>query len=131
MQGMRSTFFLLLVAPLGTFSLACGSDFNASGTADAAVTAADGSAAGSTAAGGGSSSGGSSSQDCSHGLSCLFDIKCGCSVQGVCMQGFDPNKPICNAISNSCSCSGQTVNVICNGLPGGYYSEPIAHSGGC
>lgn len=71
------------------------------------------------------------SQDCSHGLSCLFDIKGGCSVQGVCMQGFDPNKPICNAISNSCSCSGQTVNVICNGLPNGYYSEPIAHSGGC
>lgn len=72
-----------------------------------------------------------SSTDCAAGLDCLFDIKGGCSVVGVCMKGFDPTKPICNAISNSCSCSGHTVNVICNGLPNGYYSEPIAHSGAC
>jgi hypothetical protein len=72
-----------------------------------------------------------SSSDCSSGLECLFDIKGGCGIHGACMKGFDPTKPICNAISNSCSCSGHTVNVICNGLPNGYFSEPIAHSGAC
>ena len=70
-------------------------------------------------------------RDCAVGLTCLFDIKGGCNVEGVCMHGVDPTKPICNAISISCTCSGHAANVICNGLPSGYFTEPIAHSGPC
>jgi hypothetical protein len=38
---------------------------------------------------------------------------------------------ICNAIELGCACDGTSINIICNGLPGGYTPKAFAHAGVC
>jgi hypothetical protein len=68
--------------------------------------------------------------DCAKGQTCLFDVTKGCGAIGVCLK-VDPPGAICNAISPACTCSGHQVSIICNGLPNGYFTEPIDHRGNC
>jgi hypothetical protein len=38
---------------------------------------------------------------------------------------------VCLAYSAGCACDGTEINVTCNGLPSGYDTKPLAHSGAC
>jgi hypothetical protein len=68
--------------------------------------------------------------DCGGGQLCAFPITGGCSAAGTCFTPPPPG-PTCNAFSPACSCSGQTLNVICTIYPNGAAPQPIAHRGAC
>ncbi len=68
--------------------------------------------------------------DCGSGRLCEFKITEGCSAAGRCFTPPPPG-PICNAYSAACSCSGQTINVICTIYTSGYAALPIAYHGAC
>jgi hypothetical protein len=38
---------------------------------------------------------------------------------------------ICNAYSPGCACDGTMISVACTGLPTGYVTKPLAHTGMC
>jgi hypothetical protein len=66
--------------------------------------------------------------DCDGDLVCAYLAADGCSAKGTCV---DKQAATCNAISLGCACDGSSVNTICNGLPEGYVSKPLRHTGGC
>ncbi len=69
-----------------------------------------------------------SSSDCPKGMMCGFLESEGCSAKvGQCFS----TGPVCNSFSPGCACDGQTINIACTGLPSGYSTAPLAHSGGC
>jgi hypothetical protein len=35
------------------------------------------------------------------------------------------------AYSPGCACDGTAINVVCNGLPSGYETKPMRHTGAC
>jgi hypothetical protein len=92
---------------------------------------------GSGGGGGGSGSGGS---DAGHGASCTSSAQCGsdeicgfataeaCSATGEC---FAAPGAECDAYSPGCACDGTEINIACNGLPTGYETAPLAHTGAC
>jgi hypothetical protein len=112
---------------------------SSSGSSDAASSGSG--SGGSSASGSSSGSSGSSragdaggdagtcttNADCGGGL-CGFLQSAGCSAVGAC---FAMPGAICNAIVLGCACDGTSVNVACNGLPGGYTPKPFAHAGAC
>lgn len=66
--------------------------------------------------------------DCPKGFVCGFDEAQGCAAKtGQCFQGG----AICNTFQPGCACNGQTINVACTGLPSGYATAPLAHTGSC
>ncbi len=68
-----------------------------------------------------------SNAQCGQGQ-CGFAQSEGCAAVGQC---FPPAGSVCNAYQPGCSCAGDPINLICNGLPGGYTTAPFAHSGSC
>jgi hypothetical protein len=59
---------------------------------------------------------------------CGFLESEGCSAKtGQCFT----TGAVCNSFSPGCACNGQTINVACTGLPGGYSTAPLAHTGSC
>lgn len=64
---------------------------------------------------------------CGQGI-CGFDQSLGCAATGKC---FPQPGAVCNAYSPGCSCAGDTINLICNGLPSGFTTAPLAHTGDC
>ncbi len=84
--------------------------------------------------GSGSSSSGSGSRSCVSDVDCPNNGLCGypeaaaCAATGVCFQS--PGA-ICNAFSPGCACDGSQINVACTGLPSGYVSKPLRHTGEC
>jgi hypothetical protein len=70
-----------------------------------------------------------SNTDCSNGYECGFLIVQGCSAQGVCVvPKADPN---CSGTASGCTCTGQTVNLACDGYPSEYAPTAILHAGIC
>jgi hypothetical protein len=65
--------------------------------------------------------------DCANGEACGYRIADGCAATGQCF----PRGPVCDGFSPGCDCAGQTVDIICNGLPDGYAPEPIQYEGAC
>lgn len=59
---------------------------------------------------------------------CAFPESGGCDVVGRCVS---PPQAVCNAFSPGCACDGTLVNVACTGLPAGYVSKPLQHTGVC
>lgn len=59
---------------------------------------------------------------------CGFAAADGCSAQGKC---FPAPGAVCQAYSPGCACDGTEINVICNGLPSGYDTKPLANTGAC
>ncbi|MGO9834898.1 MAG: hypothetical protein ACLP1X_11830 [Polyangiaceae bacterium] len=60
--------------------------------------------------------------DCSGGYLCGFDEGKGCPEPGTC---FPPPDAMCAAVELHCACDGTSINLVCNGLPGGYTLKPI------
>jgi hypothetical protein len=77
---------------------------------------------------GGSGSTCTSNSDCGTGFACGFKESAGCSATGTCVT-FSP--VACNAYSPGCGCDSSELNLVYNGLPSGYASAPVAHSGSC
>jgi hypothetical protein len=67
-------------------------------------------------------------RNCPSGHICGFADTAGCGIEGIC---FPAPEAICNAFVLGCACDGSEVNVICNGLPSGYVSKPLRHTGAC
>jgi hypothetical protein len=66
--------------------------------------------------------------DCGSAHLCGFKTDNACSAIGTCFPAPDT---ICQAYRQGCACDGTAVNVICNGLPTGYATKPLAHDGAC
>jgi len=93
---------------------------------------------GSGGPGSGSGTGGSDAG--THGASCTSSSQCGadeicgfasaeaCQATGEC---FASPGAVCEAYSPGCACDGTEINVACNGLPTGYETAPLAHTGAC
>ncbi len=68
-----------------------------------------------------------SSAQCGQGM-CGFAETQGCAAVGHC---FPPSGAVCNGFQPGCSCAGDTINLICNGLPAGYTTAQFGHAGSC
>jgi len=68
------------------------------------------------------------SADCTPNEICGFPQSQACAAQGEC---FPAPMVTCQAISFGCACDGTEVNTVCNGLPGGYETKPLLHTGPC
>jgi hypothetical protein len=69
-----------------------------------------------------------SDTDCPSEDECGFPETAGCVTKGTC---FPTPGAICNAYSPGCACDGSEINVACTGLPTGYVSKPLLHTGVC
>jgi hypothetical protein len=69
--------------------------------------------------------------DCGKGKMCGFKTADGCTAVGQCFEAPAPGSPQCDAYELGCTCSGGEINLVCNGYPSGYASQPVAHSGSC
>jgi hypothetical protein len=112
---------LVLACVVSAWSVACGG--RTVGDVDAGDAGAKPDASGGDAATGSCATG----QSCPAGYGCGFAQADGCTAQGQCVA----LGPMCNGFAPGCSCAGDTINVICNGLPQGYVPAPLAHSGAC
>jgi len=65
--------------------------------------------------------------DCGKGI-CGFATADACTAKGQC---FPEPGAVCNAYSPGCACNGTTINIVCEGLPDGYTTAPLAHAGDC
>ena len=66
--------------------------------------------------------------DCGPNALCGYNDANACNATGQC---FAISGATCQAYLPGCACDGSSVNTICNGLPSGYTSKPLAHSGAC
>ena len=71
-----------------------------------------------------------SDADCaSSGEVCAYLESEACGAHGMCV--VKDNGLVCALFEPACACDGTTVGIACTGLPEGYASEPIAHTGEC
>jgi hypothetical protein len=68
------------------------------------------------------------SANCGANEICGFPESEACSAQGTCFQSAGAT---CMAYSAGCACDGTIINIVCNGLPGGYETKPLRHTGMC
>ncbi len=69
-----------------------------------------------------------STADCPSNEICGFPKTPVCAAVGQC---FPAPQVICNAYSPGCACDGTEINLACNGLPDGYETKPLRHTGEC
>jgi hypothetical protein len=65
---------------------------------------------------------------CPAGMVCGFPATPACAPVGEC---FPAPGVTCNAFSPGCACDGTEINTACNGLPSGYETQPLRHTGAC
>jgi hypothetical protein len=70
----------------------------------------------------------STNADCATDYVCGFAESDGCSAQGRC---FMAPGAVCQAYAPGCACDGTEITIVCTGLPDGYVSKPLAHTGAC
>jgi hypothetical protein len=66
--------------------------------------------------------------DCDGSDVCAYAKADACAAKGTCVKS---SPSTCNAIEPGCACDGSTINTICNGLPDGYVTKPLRHTGSC
>ena len=69
-----------------------------------------------------------SSFDCAADEVCGFPENAGCGYAGRCFPAVGST---CMAFSPGCACDGTDINLVCNGLPAGYETQPLLHAGAC
>jgi hypothetical protein len=125
---MKTLGFVVASGVLGWGLTACSSPV---------FTTADDGGSGSTSSGSAASSGTSSGStsgscvsngDCPNNGVCGYPQTAACAATGEC---FASPGAICNAFSPGCACDGSEINVACTGLPSGYFSKPLRHTGEC
>jgi hypothetical protein len=135
-------------ASSGSASSGSASSGSASSGSGGSGVATSGSGSGGATSGGGASgvatSGGTPGSGASSSgfgsRSCVSDVDCpnsglcgypeaaGCAATGVC---FASPGAVCLAFSPGCACDGSQINVACTGLPSGYFSKALRHTGEC
>jgi hypothetical protein len=70
----------------------------------------------------------STNRDCPANQTCGFLESVACAARGQC---FASPGLICQSYSAGCACDGSEINIACTGLPTGYGSKPLSHSGPC
>jgi hypothetical protein len=107
-----------------------GSDAGAGGSSGGGSSGASSSSSGGTSSGapGDGAAGCTVSGGCGTGQICGFPTGEGCSGRGTC---FPAPGVTCLAYSAGCACDGTEINVACTGLPGGYVTQPLLHTGVC
>jgi hypothetical protein len=71
---------------------------------------------------------------CATNADCPADFICGfpeseaCAAKGTCFQSAGA---ACLIYSAGCACDGTVINVACTGLPSGYETQPLLHTGTC
>ena len=70
----------------------------------------------------------SSTGDCPPNSICGFPTTPVCGATGQC---FPVPGIVCQAYAPGCACDGTEINIVCNGLPGGYETKPLRHTGAC
>lgn len=68
-----------------------------------------------------------SDADCGGNV-CGFPSSAACSAKGTC---FPAALVTCLAYAPGCACDGSEINITCNGLPDGYETKPLEHTGSC
>src|SRR5580704_1937881 len=102
---------------------------SSSGGSSGAGGSSSGSSGGSSSGPGGEAgSGCTATGGCATGQICGFPTADACSAQGTC---FPAPGATCLVYSPGCACDGTEVNVACTGLPSGYATQPLLHTGGC
>jgi hypothetical protein len=81
-----------------------------------------------TAADAGSKGPCGSTADCPAGTMCAFPATPACTTVGEC---FPTPGLTCNSFSAGCACDGTEINIACTGLPSGYETKPLRHTGAC
>jgi hypothetical protein len=71
------------------------------------------------------------SADCAPRQVCGFREGVANACSGEQGQCFTPEGVVCNSVLLGCACDGTEVNMVCNGLPSGYATKPVAHAGEC
>jgi hypothetical protein len=66
--------------------------------------------------------------DCGAGGLCGYASLSACAATGTC---FATSGPVCDLFSPGCGCDGTEIDVACTGLPSGYVSKPLLHTGVC
>jgi hypothetical protein len=66
--------------------------------------------------------------DCPNGGVCGYPVADACTARGSC---FPAPGAVCLAYAPGCACDGSEVSVACTGLPSGYTSKPLLHTGVC
>jgi hypothetical protein len=69
-----------------------------------------------------------SDADCPKNSLCGYPEAAGCAATGAC---FESPGAVCLAFSPGCACDGSQINVACTGLPSGYFSKSLLHTGEC
>jgi len=85
-------------------------------------------AVGSESDGGGTTTSCTSNSECGLNEACAYLEKDACTAKGACVAQAALT---CQAYSAGCACDGTEINIACNGLPTGYETKPLAHTGGC
>jgi hypothetical protein len=70
----------------------------------------------------------STNADCPSNEICGFLESLACVATGQC---FPAPGAVCEAYSPGCACDGQEINIGCTGLPTGYSTQPLLHTGAC
>ncbi|HEX4512625.1 MAG TPA: hypothetical protein VH054_03790 [Polyangiaceae bacterium] len=115
---MKKLFFFLAMVACGGQTI---------GDLDSGTGTDSGGKDGSTGIDSGTTTSCTKSTDCTSGDVCGFPTADACSAKGQCFQGG----AICNTFAPGCACDGTTINIACTGLPGGYATAPLAHTGSC
>lgn len=113
----------------GTGTSTSGGSASSASSGSSGATSSGGSGAGGDA-GGSSGSGGTACtlvSTCPNGQVCAFAIADGCAAKGQCL----PSNLFCRGYAPGCACDGTVISVVCNGLPGGYATKPLAYTGAC
>jgi hypothetical protein len=141
---MRTLHFVFACSVLGLGLAGCsspayiasddgGTGSGGSGGATSGVGGSGIATSGGTTGSGSSSSGvGSGScvsdADCPNNGLCGYPEAASCAATGVC---FESPGAVCLAFSPGCACDGSQINVACTGLPSGYFSKALLHTGEC
>jgi hypothetical protein len=132
--GLVASAVVLLVACGGSTSVPGderdGSAGDATGSSSGGGSGSSSSGSSSGTSSGADASGGPCTTDaqCGAGHSCGFAVADGCGAAGSC---FATMGVTCQLYMAGCACDGSEVNLVCNGLPDGYASRPVLHSGTC
>jgi hypothetical protein len=131
MIAVTRFLWALVWTSLAAVPLACSSSSTPSARASDAGTDAGGEAGGETGTGGdGGGSGSCTTGDassCAPSEICGFAESQGCQAKGSCF----PRGALCNLFQPGCACDGENINVACSGLPNGYVTAPLLHTGAC
>lgn len=125
---MRVLHCLILFSGLGLLHSGCTAEAIIAASPDAGTDSGGGRSDSGSSGDGGGTTPCTSNGDCGANGVCGFLESDSCTAQGQC---FPAPGAVCLAYSPGCACDGSEISVACTGLPSGYASKPLLHTGVC